>query len=54
MIDKLIGKIGEKAFAALASLVTALVAYLLHKIDKYFTKKKYFQKGKEAAKKEWE
>jgi hypothetical protein len=54
MIDKVIEKIGAKAFAALSSLVTALVVYLLHKIDKYFTKKKYFQKGKEAAKKEWE
>lgn len=54
MIDKLIEKIGAKAFGALSSLVTALVAYLLHMIDKYFTKKKYFQKGKEAAKKEWE
>lgn len=54
MIDKLIEKIGAKAFGALSSLVTALVAYLLHMIDKYFTKKKYFQKGKEAAKKELE
>jgi len=54
MIDKLIEKIGAKAFAALSSLVTALGAYLLHEIDKYFTKKKYFQKGKEAARKEWE
>ena len=40
MIDKLIEKIGAKAFGALSSLVTALVAYLLHMIDKYFTKKR--------------
>lgn len=54
MIDKLFEQIGKKTYVALSSLVTALVAYLLHKIDKYFTKKKYFQKGKEAAKREWE
>ncbi len=54
MIDKLIEKIGAKAFAALSSAVTAFVCYLLHEIDKYFTKKKYFQKGVEAARKEWE
>ena len=53
MIDKLIEKIGAKAFAALSSLVTALGAYLLHKIDKYYAKKKYFEKGKEAARAEW-
>lgn len=54
MIEKLVEKIGAKAFAALSSAVTALAAYILHKIDKYFTKKKWFQKGKEAARKECE
>lgn len=54
MIDRLIEKIGAKAFAALSAAVTALVAFLLHEIDKYFTKKKYYQKGVEAARKEWE
>lgn len=54
MLDRLIAKIGAKAFGALAAAVTALVSLILHEIDKYFTKKRYFAKGKQAAMEMWD
>lgn len=54
MIQKLAEKIGEKAVRAILVTVTAMVTLLYHKIDKYFTKKKYFQKGKDSAMELWD
>lgn len=54
MIQKIAEKFGEKAVRALLVAITAIVTLLYHSIDKYFTKKKYFQQGEEYAKKLWE
>lgn len=54
MIQKLAEKIGEKAVRALLVAITAMVTLLYHSIDKYFTKKKYFQKGKDCAMELWD
>ena len=54
MIQKLAEKIGEKTVCALLVAVTAMATLLYHEIDKYFTKKKYFQKGMDSAKELWD
>ena len=54
MIQKLAEKIGEKAVGALLVGITAMVTLFYHSIDKYFTKKKYFQKGKDSAMELWD
>lgn len=54
MIQKLAEKIGEKAVRAILVAATAMVILFYHEIDKYFTKKKYFQKGKDCAMELWD
>lgn len=49
MIDKLIEKIGEKAFGALCAVLGAIAAALIQEIRLYFEKQKAFQKGYEKG-----
>lgn len=59
-IDRLIGKVGEKAFAAIAMALGAAIMALVASIEKWFATRKAYSKGRkdertiwEAQEKEW-
>ncbi len=46
---KLFEKLGKKACMALGAVLAGAIAILWEEIDKYFQKKKYYEKGREDA-----
>ena len=53
MIDRIIAKVGEKAFAAIAAAVSAAIVALIAGIERYFATRKAYDKGKEDERNIW-
>lgn len=53
MIDKIIAKVGEKAFAAIAAALSAAVVGLIAAIERYFATRKAYNKGRNDERDIW-
>ncbi|MBD5401875.1 hypothetical protein HDR58_03605 [bacterium] len=53
MIDKIIAKVGEKAFAAIAAALSAAVVGLIAAIERYFATRKSYNKGRNDERDIW-
>lgn len=53
MINKIIAKVGEKAFAAIAAALAAAVVALIASIERYFATRKAYDKGRRDERDIW-
>lgn len=53
MIDKLIAKVGEKTFAAIAAALSAAIVALVAAIERYFATRRAYDNGRNDERKIW-